>query len=583
MAGRIPQSFIADLLARVDIVDVIDAQVPLRQAGRNHQALCPFHDEKTPSFSVNRDKQFYHCFGCGAGGNVISFLMEYGGMSFVEAVEDLARRCGMTIPREAGYQPQAGRRDELCELLEQVARFYQGQLREHGAARDYLAKRGLGAEIIGKYEIGYVPPGWKNLCNALGQSAETRARLEEAGMIKHGDGDSCYDFFRARIMFPIRDQRGRVIGFGGRVLDDSDAKAPKYLNSPETPVYRKSDELYGLHHLARNKPQRIYVVEGYMDVVALAQHGVANAVAALGTAATKQHLEKLYRVAGQVVFCFDGDAAGRKAAWRALETALPLLREGRQALFSFMPAGHDPDSFVRERGAEAFCADERVVTCSDFLLDSLKSRVDLATREGRAGLLDSALPYLARMPASGLRHLLTRDLAGLAQTDAAQVEGLLHGRRKPPGAPPRAAPKQPGKNLAGAVISCLLSKPQLALSQNPAELADIPVKGADFVVQLIDLIHANPEINCAGILEHWRGSAYERRLTELAAEVLPESDDFNAERQFSDAMKKLKAARERKSIAEIARLKPSELSAEDRERLRRRYSEAGAAADPPQD
>ena len=577
MAGRIPQAFIDDLLARADIVEVIDGYVPLRKAGRNHQALCPFHEEKTPSFTVSQDKQFYHCFGCGAHGTVISFVMELNGLGFVEAIEDLAGRYGLEIPREAGYRPASKQHGELYGLLEQAAEFYRKQLQEHkGRATAYLEQRGISGAVTEQYEIGYAPPGWKRLLNALGKSAETRTRLVEAGMVVRGDNDGYYDRFRDRIMFPIRDPRGRVIGFGGRVLDDD---TPKYLNSPETPLFHKGRELYGLYQARskRKQPETLYVVEGYMDVIALAQHGVGNAVATLGTAVTENHLEKLYRVAGRLIFCFDGDEAGKKAAWRALEIALSQLREGRQALFNFMPEGHDPDSFVRQYGAEQFRSDERTVPLSDFLLDSIKSRAGIATREGRATFLDMLLPYLAAMPAGGLRQLLLQEAAGIAQIDAGGLDKLLQDYR--PGAPRRSATPRPAQQRertgdVSGIIAYILNRPGLAmLVEDPEELAGITVPGADFVRELVTLVHSNPEITCAGILEHWRGGRYEARLNELASGPgLPADESFDLEREFIDRLEKLKSAKARQSIQEIARTPLSQLSDEAKKQLRRRYS-----------
>lgn len=577
MAGRIPQSFIDDLLARADIVDVIDSCVPLRKAGRNHQALCPFHEEKTPSFTVSQDKQFYHCFGCGAGGTVITFIMEYNSLGFVEAIEDLAARYGLEIPREAGYQPDSKRNDELYELLEQAAQFYRRQLQGHdGRAIDYLKKRGISGKISRDYEIGYAPPGWKNLVNALGKSAADKTRLEDAGLIRKGNTEGHYDFFRNRIMFPIRDPRGRIIGFGGRVLGDG---TPKYLNSPETPLFHKGRELYGLHQVRRNKkqPERLYIVEGYMDVLALAQYGVDNAVATLGTAATENHLEKLYRVADQLVFCFDGDEAGKKAAWRALEITVPQLREGRQALFSFMPEGDDPDSFIRQYGADQFRSDENTAPLSDFLLDSIKSRTGVSTREDRATFLDRILPYLAKLPGSGLRQLLLEEVAEIAQIDISGIHKLLEDNR--PGAAPRPGvygshQQRDRTGEISAIIAYVLNKPDLAmLVEEPAELSGLSVPGIDFLRELVTLVHANPKITCAGILEHWRGSRYEQRLNELASgSATPAEEGFDMEREFMDRLEKLKAAKARQAVERLARTNPSELTEEAKAELRRRYT-----------
>ena len=575
MAGRIPRSFIDDLLARVDIVDVIASYVSLRKAGRNHQALCPFHDEKTPSFTVSQEKQFYHCFGCGANGTVISFIMEYNGLGFPEAVEDLAARYNLEVPREAGRQPDSGRNNELYELLEQAAQYYRGQLQgSAGRATGYLKQRGLSGAAVKDYEIGYAPQGWKNLVNTLGKSVAVKSRLEDAGLIRSGSTEGHYDFFRDRIMFPIRDQRGRIIGFGGRVLGDD---TPKYLNSPDSPLFHKGRELYGLYQVLqkKKKPERLYIVEGYMDVVALAQFGIDNAVATLGTAATEYHLEKLYRVTNQIVFCFDGDDAGKKAAWRALEITVSQLKEGRQALFSFMPEGDDPDSFVRRHGAERFLSDENTVPLSDFLLDSIKSGTGTTTRENRAMFLDRIRPHLARMPGSGLRQLLLEEVAEIAQLDTGSVLKLLQDSR--PDTARRLSMTRPRQQREktgdiSTVIAYILNKPELAmLVEEPGELSGLSVPGIDFLTQLVTLVHTNPEITCAGILEHWRDSRYEQRLNELAsAPVVPEEESFDVEHEFIARIDKLKSAKARQSVDRIVRSKkPSELTEEEKEKFNR--------------
>ncbi|MBU6485721.1 MAG: DNA primase, partial [Betaproteobacteria bacterium] len=383
----IPNDFVQTLLARVDIVDVIDRLVPLRKAGANYQACCPFHSEKTPSFTVSPTKQFYHCFGCGAHGTAIGFLMEYSGKSFPEAIETLARDAGLEVPRveRAGERERREEAADLSDILLTAAKFYRSQLKEAVAAVDYLKHRGLTGAIAARFGIGYAPDAWQPLANAFPRYDDPA--LEAAGLVISGDSGKRYDRFRGRIMFPIHDARGRVIGFGGRVLDGGE---PKYLNSPETPVFSKGRELYGLF-LARDairEAGRVVVVEGYMDVVALAQHGVEYAVATLGTSTTPVHAQKLLRLADSVVFCFDGDAAGRKAAWRALENVLPVLADGKEARFLFLPDGEDPDDFIRRSGKAAF---ERAVAdaqpLSEYLVSELAARHPPGTDAGRAALL----------------------------------------------------------------------------------------------------------------------------------------------------------------------------------------------------
>lgn len=545
MAGLIPQQFIDDLLTRVDIIDVIDGYVPLRKAGRNHLARCPFHDEKTPSFTVSQEKQFYHCFGCGANGTAIGFLMEYAGMDFVEAVEELASRAGLEVPREGGTPARDSGVTELYELMELVVRFYCRQLREHpdaGRAVDYLKKRGLTGQLAADFELGFAPAGWDNLMNALGGSSAALSRLERIGMIIPRDNGGYYDRFRDRIMFPIRDQRGRAIGMGGRVLGEGE---PKYLNSPETPIFHKGRELYGLYQVKRRQKsiEQVFVVEGYMDVLALAQHDINNSVATLGTAVTHDHLDRLFRVCDQIIFCFDGDSAGQNAAWRALEISLPMLRDGRQIHFMFMPQGEDPDSYVRRHGTETFRQGDKI-PLSDYLLNTLKSGLQLQSREDRALLAEKAMPYLARLPAGALRELLLEDLGRQCQLAPAVLRQLLI--EKEPGQRQRVIRRSRRRSAGGGKEANIISQAIRLLLHHPAAGLDQPVPervqqetdpGVQFLLELLKFINQQPDITCAGILEHWRDSRYGRRLFDLAAmeEPLSESelaDEDAIKRQF---------------------------------------------------
>ncbi|MCG8378548.1 MAG: DNA primase [Proteobacteria bacterium] len=546
MAGRIPQNFIDDLLSRIDIVDVVDAYVPLKRAGKNHQARCPFHEEKTPSFTVSQDKQFYHCFGCGANGTAISFLMEHGGMGFIEAVEELASRVGMTLPAQAA-NPAIGRAShttELYELMELVVRFYRGQLKEHARAdraKDYLKSRGLTGELAAAYEIGYAPPGWENILNALGGSDAARSRLEKIGLLLEREHGGYYDRFRDRIMFPIRDARGRAIGFGGRVLGDAE---PKYLNSPETPIFSKGRELYGLYQARQQQRElsRVYIVEGYMDVLALAQFGIHNAVATLGTAATTDHLQKLFRQIPQLVFCFDGDTAGRKAAWRAMELCLPLLKEGRQILFRFMPEGEDPDSYVRNHGRAALEDLQAMVPLSDYLLETLKSQVDLKTREGRAGLIERALPYVQKIPPGALRELLIQDLSiqGRIELDAlkSMCQAPAAGHKRMTSA--RVKRQNPSLSPVRKAIRFLLHHPQLSSEiENLDDLATVDQHGIPFLIELLEFIRQRQATTTANILEHWRDSRYEKHLHELAGDEEMITDAEILKLEFTGIVHKL--------------------------------------------
>jgi DNA primase len=533
MAGRIPQSFIDELLTRTDIVEVIDSRVQLKKAGREYKACCPFHNEKTPSFTVSQVKQFYHCFGCGAHGSAISFLMEYEHMDFVEAVEELAQRAGLDVPRESGTAtgPVPSSRPHYA-LLEQVSDYYQQQLRIHpqaGRAVAYLKNRGLTGEIAARFNIGFAPPGWDNLARVFGPEAKTRQTLLELGLlIEREDGSGTYDRFRDRIQFPIRDRRGRTIGFGGRVLDDG---SPKYLNSPESPVFHKGSELYGLYEARKavRQLERILVVEGYMDVVALAQFDINYAVATLGTATTPEHLERLFRTVSEVVFCFDGDRAGREAAWRALENTLPVLRDGRTARFLFLPEGEDPDSLVRKIGKVAF--EQRIAGAtplSDFFFERLSARLDINSIDGRARLVDVARPLLMQLPDGMFRQLMVERLAELARTDADRLAVRLAApapARDQDKTRPSPAPRPGGgETPVRKAIAILLHQPALAqhIKPFPEEAGDIP--GVPLLTELLELLRQHPNLTTGAILERWRDREEFRHLQRLAQWSPPHED-----------------------------------------------------------
>lgn len=526
MVGRIPQSFIDEVLNRTDIVEVIDTRVPLKKAGREFKACCPFHDEKTPSFTVSQVKQFYHCFGCGANGTAISFLMDYEHMEFLEAIEELARRAGMEVPKETtGKQTQAPSTLPHYALLERVADYYQEQLRSHPQASQaiaYLKQRGLTGDVAARFNIGYAPPGWENLAAALNADNTVRKQLLELGLtVERDKGDGAYDRFRDRIQFPIRDRRGRTIGFGGRVLDDS---TPKYLNSSESPVFHKGQELYGLFEARRavRKLERILVVEGYMDVVALAQFDINYAVATLGTATTHEHLERLFRTVPEVVFCFDGDRAGREAAWRALENTLPVLRDGREARFLFLPDGEDPDSLVRKIGKQAL--EQQIASAthlSEFFFERLSSRLDINSIDGRARLVTDAKPLLGKLPDSTFQQLMVEQLAALAQTTAEQIAGRLE--IPLPETATTAAPQtrpvrqSAGKSPVRQALELLLYQPSLAAEiQQPDFLQQCDVAGVPLLVEVLDLLQQHPGLSTGAVLEHWREREESRFLSKLA-------------------------------------------------------------------
>jgi DNA primase len=597
MAGRIPQAFLDALLDRVDIVEVIDRRVKLKKTGKNYSARCPFHEEKTPSFSVNPDKQFYYCFGCGAGGNALGFVMDYENVDFPQAVETLASSLGLEVPREQTRpgSPQPGREETgkpLYALLEQAARYYQKQLRSHPEAHravDYLKQRGLTGEIAKRFDLGFAPPGWDNLLQALGDSEEQRKWLLETGMLVQNEAGRTYDRFRDRVMFPIRDQRGRIIAFGGRVLGDD---KPKYLNSPETPIFSKGRELYGLYQArqANRKLDRVLVVEGYMDVIALAQHDITQATATLGTATSQAHLERLYRLTPEVVFCFDGDAAGRKAALRALEAALPCMEDGRQARFLFLDEGEDPDTLVRKVGSDAFRELVRRATpLETFLFEAVSEDLDTTTLEGRARLSKLALPWLRQLPEGVFRQLMFRSLA---ERTGLTVAELMHLEAPPPAAAPGPTNNAPEEqhegggpkrrnpsgraalgysNLAQAAIALLLHQPDIAARVEVAAIAAL--EGEDIVLlrELLALLQRRPDSNTAMLLGHWYGTPEGELLSRLAGEerLIPRE---GIEQQFIDTVEALAQLPQRSELsARVDKLKATnyaEMSEADKQQLR---------------
>jgi DNA primase len=526
----IPQSFIQDLLSRVDIVEVVDRHVKLKRAGANYVACCPFHSEKTPSFTVSQTKQFYHCFGCGAHGTAVGFLMEHGGMGFVEAVKDLAQSVGMKVPevRTETERRRAEQGESIHEMLLRAAQHYRAQLKDAAHAIAYLQKRGVSGEIAKRFGIGYAPDAWQNLAAAF-SDYEGKA-LAEAGLVKASDDGRRYDVFRNRIIFPIVDVRGNVIGFGGRVLGDGE---PKYLNSPETPVFEKGRELYGLYQARRaiRDAGRVLVVEGYMDVVALAQSGVEYAVATLGTATTPLHVQKLLRQADEIVFCFDGDDAGRRAAWRALEVSLSQLADGKQVKFMFLPEGEDPDTYVRQHGKIAFEGlFGRSVPLSRFLIDELTGRVELATAEGRAGCVHDAKPLLKQMPAGALRLQLARELAEkcrLTVDELMQLCELASPSARFQGAPARYT-RRPPTSLARQLLRLLVSNPGFSEQLSPERRAMLNAPELAAVAELVDAVKESGVTTPAMLFEATRESRYAALYQEAAGETLSVASDENS-------------------------------------------------------
>ncbi|MBS7458056.1 DNA primase [Coralloluteibacterium stylophorae] len=552
MAGRIPDAFLDELLARTDIVELINARVPLKRQGREYAACCPFHNERSPSFTVSPTKQFYHCFGCGAHGTALRFLMEYDRLEFLDAVDELAKRAGLEVPRETRQSDQArGEFDALLGISAAAAGFFQHQLALADAARRYLDRRGVDAEVRARYQIGYAPAGWDALREALGTDPQRLQALERAGLLSRNDAGRVYDKFRDRVMFPIHDRRGRPIAFGGRVLGKDDG--PKYLNSPETPLFHKGRELYGLWQVkqAHAKIPRLIVVEGYMDVVALAQYGVDTAVATLGTATTGDHAELLFRSAPDVLFCFDGDRAGRGAAWKALEAVLPRMRDGRQAFFLFLPEGEDPDTIVRKDGAGGF--EQRLQTAtplSEFLFAELSQDINLGTLDGKARLAERARPLLAQIPDGAFGDLMRQrlgEITGLAAAPSAGPAALAPAPvpRRAGGAP------APRRSLVRGAIALLLHRPRLAESVQPPFLfAALRQPGVPLLVELLGLIRERPDISTGIILEHFAGRPEEAPLQKLAVQDLP-GDEKLLRTEFADALVQLDRQTVAQRIAEL--------------------------------
>lgn len=570
MAGKIPRQFIQELIARIDLVDLVDARVPLRRVGSNFTARCPFHDEKTPSFTVSRDKQFYHCFGCGAHGNAIDFLMGYDHLNFVEAVESLAALAGLKIPEEAqstAAESGAKMANAIYELQDAVSRFYAHQLKVHpGALRAvaYLKDRGVSGELAQRYRLGYAPPEWRNLPSELSQE------LLKAAGLKAVKGDKVYDSFRDRIIFPIRDRRGRVAGFGGRVMGDG---TPKYLNSPETVVFKKHKEVYGLYELLKqaSRPERIVVVEGYMDVIALAQNGIYNAVATLGTATSTDHVELLFRYTDELVFCFDGDSAGQKAAWKALEASLPSLRDGRQIRFLLLPEGHDPDSLVRAEGTDAFLHRlDAALPFSDYFFRNLVQRLDLDTLEGRAGLVNKAGPLIGKLPVGVFREMIERRLVELAGHGAVEPSDKSAKLVVPSESRVASASGGMRPSASRILLALLVQNPELAAMVGDDLQANLDAahKNGRLIQKVLQILNENPGLTSGGILEHFRGAPEEKLIATLMQwDILLPQDGIRIE--FSDALMRFEKQLKQERLDElIKKSKKTQLSSVEREEMR---------------
>ena len=575
MRGRIPREFIDELLARLDVVEVIDRRVPLKKAGKDFKACCPFHNEKTPSFTVSRPKQFYHCFGCGVSGTAITFLMEFEHLSFPEAVEELAGEAGLEVPDTGPARSGDNPTLPLLEILGEASRYYKDQLRSHRDASTtiaYLKQRGLTGEIAAQFDLGYAPTGWDNL-SSTADNEEKLDLMVKAGLISKRESGGHYDRFRARVIFPIHDNKGRVIAFGGRLLDEGE---PKYLNSPETPVFHKGSELYNLHRArsAIAQQQMSIVVEGYMDVLALAQHGIDHCVATLGTATTATHLQRLFRLAPSIVFCFDGDRAGRDAAGRALEIALPLLESGRQVSFLFLPDGEDPDSVIRDQGADTFrTLIESATPLPDLLFDTLLNQTDLTRMDGKARLATLARPLVSRVPEGPLRELMQQRLSDLTGVAPSGLGGLA---TTPPTVPhKRASARSKRLSPLATAISVLVQRPQLAAGLDlPTAVVDTQ---DDPGVQLLTKVHGlareNPQLTTASLIERFRGDEQQPTLEKLASRNHLVDDD-GLEIFLAETLATLASQSIDDTIAELLRLASErELSGIEKQQLGELYQQ----------
>ncbi|MBS0424179.1 MAG: DNA primase [Proteobacteria bacterium] len=594
----IPQSFIHDLLNRVDIVDAIDRHVPLKKAGANFVACCPFHSEKTPSFTVSQSKQFYHCFGCGAHGNAISFLIEYSGLSFVEAVKDLAAYAGMQLPAPEqqtgtfsdqttvdsfsfGQKTANNNSDvspqELLIALQTATRYYREQLKVSDKAVAYLKKRGLSGKIAARFGIGYAPSGWHNLEAVFTdyKSERTRKILTQAGLIISDDETKQYDRFRERIMFPILDQKGRIIGFGGRVLGQEE---PKYLNSPETVLFEKGRELYNFFSARRaiRAADCVIVVEGYMDVIALAQHGIDNAVAALGTATTSSHIQKLLRQTDNIIFCFDGDKAGRKAAWRALENSLPLLADGKYLSFLFLPEGADPDSYINQFGKESFEQQlKNTLPLSEFLFKELCLEANLQTSEGRAKLISEAKPLLQQVTAPALSLILSRRLAELSGIHQGELDELLQIKRTPGIHKAEKDPRRQSITLYRRLIRILLYDPSHIIKLDRRLLVEWSEKNEEVAAlkTLVDFLDTHPHLieneSAFSIATCLQDNQYRTLLENIESETLEWCNPVDLEIEFLDTLKKLQQMQHKKRMAELHSKPLNLLTDEEKRELQR--------------
>lgn len=565
MSNRIPREFIHELLNRIEIVDLIDGRVPLKKkSGNNYFACCPFHTEKSASFSVSQNKQFYHCFGCGAHGNAIDFLMQYDRMDFPEAVETLAKQIGMEVPRETSLvaNPEKTiKQTNLYELMEEVSQYYQTQLRANQRAIDYLKNRGLSGQIAKDFALGFAPPGWDHVLQNFGKTLQLKQHLFDSGMLIKKEEGGFYDRFRDRIMFPIHDRRGRIIGFGGRVLDKAE---PKYLNSPETPIFQKGHELYGLHQAlqANRQLKHALIVEGYMDVIALFQNDITYAVATLGTATTANHLQRLLRYTSEIIFCFDGDQAGRTAAWRALLVTLLIMNDGIQIRFMFLPDGEDPDSLVRKEGKENF--EKRIqnaTTISDFFFQTLATQTDVTSTDGRARFVKLAMEQLKQLPEGIFQQMMFEELAKRTRMTVEQLKPKNTSFQAK-----TAIQKARSPSALRLAFALLVQHPELA-ELITHQLPRIDMTGFDLFSQVLELIQKNPGLNTGTLMEHWRDKPEGKSIAKLAQleHMIPEK---GIQSEFLGAIDKLKKFGNKQIIDQmLAKASQSGLTHEEKQQL----------------
>ena len=537
MSGLIPQHFINDLIARIDIVEVIGKRIEIKKAGKEFKAICPFHDDSNPSLTISSTKGFYHCFSCGAHGTALGFLMDYEHLGFVEAIESLSSDLGIDIPYEKNSKPPK-RNNDLFVFMDKIQEHYQNNLKNNKKAIDYLKKRGINGKTAKRFNIGYAPHGWQNILDHFGQSNSEIKQLLSLGLIIKKDNNEHYDRFRNRIIFPIRDNRGRFIGFGGRILNQDQ---PKYLNSPETPLFHKGKELYGLYECqqAIRNIKKIVVVEGYMDVIGLAQHGVNYAVASMGTATTADHFTRLFRLTDFICFCFDGDQAGLDAAWRALENALPHIREGRQIKFVFLPNGEDPDSYIRNNSAADFEKQLKAgADLSDFLIDKIAQNIDIKSIDGKARLAEKAKPLISQIPKGIFKELIIEKLSefiGLSPkklkiliTQNAKRNSIKFRNNKVTYNKTAQKKNKESPSIIKKAITLVLNYPEIVKNIDDFSINDQNKPGTEILKKLIDTIKEEPKINTAGLIERWRDDKEGKYLGQLAITELPENTEFDA-------------------------------------------------------